>query len=364
MQTLTRSLFPAYAPCDRALARRAAEFLERGADVRVFLDEGQIGPGEDLLSKARDGRMADTVVVVFSREAMALTTRWGRAQWEGPLVTEPAEEGVRIAFLRADDCVPPKVLQPQFGRRELRRLKRWVRGHAGQQSKAAAAQADVEILGIALADRPGCETVESGAVAREFAREFEQDFDAVLWLDCGERSLAALAGDLGAQLGLHLEGTLSQNLERLREFCEARRFLIVLEDARTAEALELAFRGRSSALISTDAAVAGAPNAIREAQAALRRMGAPWPELCAQARQGRRLLREAGRITELHELMQQWHAAAEARGDRGVADESARELIWILEEWGLAGEARRLDLQRAAEYDDQMMFPFFNNENS
>ena len=37
--------------------------LEGCKDVRVFLDEGELRPGEDLASKARDGRMADVVLV-------------------------------------------------------------------------------------------------------------------------------------------------------------------------------------------------------------------------------------------------------------------------------------------------------------
>jgi hypothetical protein len=223
---------------------------------------------------------------------------------------------------------------------------------------------DLEILGIALADRAGCETVESAALAREFAEAFREDFDAVLYLDCGGRSPAALAGDLAAQLGMRLEGTLEQNAARLREHCEPRRLLFVLEGVEAPENLELVFEGRCSTLISTEAGQAVSPEPIREAQAAFRERRAPWPELCTQARQARRHLREAGRLAELYELMRQWHDAAEAAGDRAVLDESAREVIWILEGWGMASEALRLDYRRATEFDDQMMFSFDIHENS
>jgi hypothetical protein len=362
VQTLTPTLFPVYAPADRALARKLAEFLERGADVRVFLEEGEVGAGEDLLSKARDGRTADMVVVLFSRESMSLSPSWARAQWEGPLVAEPAAEGVRMAFLRCDECVPPKVLEPQFTARQFRQLKRWLR--VGQSLPPANTNSDVEILGIALADRPGYETTDSADLAREFAEAFRDDFDAVLFLDCAERSLAALAGDLAAQLGLRLEGPLERNLARIREFCAPRRCLLVLEDPRTADAMELVLEGRCSTLVSQAPAPAGAPDPIRELQSAFHEPQTPWPDLCAHARQGRRLLRDAGRIAELYELMQQWHAGAEARDDRAVLDESARELVWILEGWGMADEAHRLDYRRATEFDDQMMFSFDINANS
>lgn len=229
---------------------------------------------------------------------------------------------------------------------------------AGHAPDADRHSADLEVLGIAVADRPGCETVETAEMAREFARAFQQDYDAVAMLDCAARSRAAMAGDLAAQLGLRLEGRLEENMERLRAFCEGRRLLIVLEGAATAEALEFAFRGRSSCLIASGPAAAAAVDPIREIQDAVQQMRLPWPELCALARRGRRELRGAGRLAELFELMEQWRAAAEERGERAAVDESAREMVWILEGWGMTEEARRLEIHRAAEFEDQMMLPF------
>jgi hypothetical protein len=293
---------------------------------------------------------------------MSLSPGWARSHWEGPLVNEPSAEGVRIAFFRCDECVPPKVLEPQFTARQFRQLKRWVR--VGRALPPADTSPDAEILGIALADRPGYETTDSAETAREFAHAFRDDFDGTVFLDCADRSLAALAGDLAAQLGLRLEGPLDRNLARIREFCAPRRLLLVLEDPRTPEAMELVLEGRCSTLVSHASARAAAPDAIRQIQSAFHNPQTPWSELCAHARQGRRLLRGVGRIAELHELMQQWHAAAETRDDRTVLDESARELVWILEGWGLAEEAQRLDYRRAAEFDDQMMFTFDMNPDS
>jgi len=353
VQALTaKTVFPCYAAADREIAQSLADFLERGADVRVYLKEGEMGPGEDLAGKARDGRMADLVVVLFSRESMP--PRWPRAQWEDALVKEPSAEGVRIAFLRCDDCVPPKVLAPLFTAKQFRELKRWVRGH---ESTSGRPTADLEVLGLAVADRPGMELAESADLAATFAHEFRHDFDAVFIVDCGGRSLAALAGDLGAQLGLRLEGPIGDNLERLREFCEARRFLIVLEGVPEMIPHELVFGGRCSTLATADSRSL-AHDSIREAQTAVADPATPYVEVCAAARLGRRLLRNAGRIAELHELMQQWHSAAADEEDRAALDESAREQIWILETWGRAEEARTLDYDRAERFDDQMLLPF------
>jgi hypothetical protein len=348
VQALTKTLFPCYSPGDRELARAVADFLQRGADVNVFLEDGEIREGEDILSKARDARTADLVLVLFSRESMP--GRWRREQWQPALIDEPAEEKVPIAFLRCDDCIPPKVLTPTFGPRQFRELKRWVRGHVPESSRS---DGELDLLGIAVADRPGTELASSAEIAAEFAREFRQDFDAVMTLQCGTRSSAALAGDLGAQLGLRLEGPLPENLERLTEFCSSRRFLIVLEEVPELIPHEFVFGGRCSTVASPDGRTREA-DPIRDAQRIVAGPDTRWPELCAAARLGRRLLRDSGRMAELHELMVQWHSAAEDEVDRQALDESAREIVWILEAWGRSEEAQTLEFDRACRFDDQM----------
>jgi len=365
VQALTETIFPCYAEADGESARQVAAFLERGADVRVFLEEGRMWRGQDLATKAREARTADTVLVFFSRQSMP--SRWPRAQWEDALVKEPAAEGVRIAFLRCDDCVPPKVLAPLFEMNGLpvagmRALKRWVRRRPAPGPRTGGHGTDVEVLGLALADRPGSDVAPNVELALEFAEAFRDDFDAVARVECGGRSLTALAGDLGSQLGLRLEGDLEGNLARLREFCAARRLLVILADAGAAgPAWDMVFGGRCSTLLvegpSGDAAAVDELAAAQRAMAAAA-TDADWSGICWLARLGRKLTRDAGRLAECFELMEQWHGAAQSRGDRRVVDEAAREMVWILEAWGRTDEAGRLDYRRASECDEQMMLPF------
>ena len=348
MQTLTAAtIFPCYAAADRAIAERLATLLERGADVRVFLDEGQMAAGADLAEKAREARMADIVLVLFSRNS--LPSRWPRAQWEDALLKEPAAEGVRIAFLKCDDCIPPRVLTPMFDAARLRDVKRWVRGSEAGQPPAAEFSADLEVLGIAIADRPGTETVRSIALAREFAAGFGGDFDAVLPLDCTTGTLADMAGDLAWQVGLHLDGELADNLEHLRIFCAARRFLVMLEGGAPAE---LIFGGRCSTLISTEP---GDPSAdtLRQVARAFD-VEEDWSEARRLARQARRVARDQFRLAECFEIMTQWRAMAEEHDDRAVVEEASRELVWILDGWGRTEEARQLEQARAFEFDEQL----------
>jgi hypothetical protein len=366
MQALTRTLFPCYAAADREIAASIARYLEAGAGVRVLLAEGEMRTGEDLVGKAREARMADLILVLFSRNS--LPSPWPRYKWEAALQTEPLEEDVRIGFLKCDDCAPPRVLAPQFDVAGLplpvlRRLKRWVR--AGQYVDPAVHYPDlaqkVEELGVAIADQPGAATVDRASLALEFARVFREDFDEVIRLECGGRSLAALAGDLAAQLGLRLESDLERNLARLRSHCSARRYLLWLEGASANEADQLATGRGSSTLISTEPRPEAPPDdeSLRDIQHIFSHPGmvGEWGELCRLARQGLRLAGEQGRLAESFELLEKWHALAEGRGDRRILEESAREMVWILEGWDRLEEARRLEYRRATLYDDQMALP-------
>jgi hypothetical protein len=242
-------------------------------------------------------------------------------------------------------------------------LKRWVR--AGAYSEPALHNPDlaerVEALGAAIADRPGTAAIESPALALEFARIFREDFDGVIRLECGGRSMAALAGDLAAQLGLRLAGDLDANLAALRNFCADRRYLIWLEGASADEAARLAPQRGSSALISTEPRPEAPPDdeSLRDIQHIFRHPGVvdDWPELCRLARQGLRLASQQARLAESFELIEQWHALAETRGDRRILEESAREMVWILEGWDRLEDARRIEFRRATEWSDQMALP-------
>jgi hypothetical protein len=352
VQTLRPSIFLAHAAEDREHAERIAVFLARGADITILLDEGQLREGESLAEKARQGCMADIVVLLFSRTS--LPSRWPRAEWEDAVVKEPAAAGVRIGFVRCDDCNPPRVLAPKFELGELRELKRWVRGHPVVPKAPRAIEPDVEVLGIALADRAGTETAHSEASAAEFVERFEQDFDAIVKLDCGARTPAAVAGDMAEQLGLRLEGRPRENWERLRAICAERRLLIVLRGPR--EGLE--FGGRTSVMIVPGAVTEPDNDTIRGAQHALRTRSKDWTALCHLARLGRRQTRDTGRIAECYELMELWRAQADEQNDLMALDEASRELAWILEGWGETDDARTMEYHRAERCDEQMLLGF------
>ena len=148
---------------------------------------------------------------------------------------------------------------------------------------------------------------------------------------------------------MHLEGELADNLEHLRVFCAARRFLVVLEGGAPAD---LIFGGRCSTLISTEAGEPSA-DALRQLARAFD-AAEDWSERLPSGAPGRRVAHDqlpSGRVLRDDD---EWRAMAEERDDRAVVDEASRELVWILDGWGRTEEARQLEQTRAMEFDEQL----------
>lgn len=347
-----QTVFPCYAEADREFAADLAAFLESGADVQVYLDEGLIGAGGSLVEKARDGRMADIVVVILSPDSVP--PKWVRDEWEEAFIAGPAEENVKIAFLLRAECQFPPILRRQAFVQHRRALKRWIRtGERVVQSVPA----HIEALVASLADRPGVATNE---LANDFVAHCSGDFDAVLRLRCGDRSLAQLAGDLGCQLGLRLEGEPLANAKRIREFCRDRRFLIVLEDAHTPEAAALVCEGTSSTLLTLAPVREYEPGDLEKIQALfVSALEDDWNQACSLGRRGARIARDRHRVAEEFELMESLYRAARNRGDRAMVEEAARGQIWILEQWDRLEEADNLRPEAGVHHARQLTFEFY-----
>jgi len=265
-------VFPCYSTSDREMVCQLAAFLERGAGVEVLLEEGEVPPGGDLIAKVEEGLAADVVLVLLSPEAVP--PRWVLERWKSVFWEQAAEVGTSLGTMLCRDAKFPDLLRRKnfFDLRQnrlaaFRAIKRWLMGLSPLPREAPFApapqpsfrgrDAELEALCALLADAPGMAVLEAAAgagktaLALEFARRHQEDFDAVFWLTCGSRTAAALAGDLAAQLGVRLDHDLESNLNELRRLCAGHRCLLILDDAVLATAALLAPRGRTSVLITT-----------------------------------------------------------------------------------------------------------------
>jgi hypothetical protein len=314
-----RSIFLAHAAADAEFARDLSAFLEFGCDVTCCAGAGLMSPGHDLIDTAEEGMASDVVVLLLSPESCPV--RWARNRWEPVLSDQAQDAGVQVVSILLGECPYPALLNRQNffdattdRKTAMRLFKRWI----WQPDNRTQISPDLERLYAQLVDSAGA-VVTAGADAERFAGEAKGDFEAVLWIPCYDRSLAQAAGELGAQLGMRLDGTAKKNCERIREFLYDRRCLVVLDAPSSHIRKALQMTGRTSNLTTTDV---------------VRRPAAISPTV-AQARE----LAGEGRFAEAYEM---FYALLDDCVD---TETCARELTWICEHWDRVPEANNLRVQ-------------------
>ena len=316
-----KTLFLAHAEADHDFARSLAHFLELGANVTCAPNESVVPAGQDLLTTAEFGLACDVLVLLLSPASWP--ARVPRERWEPILFAEAQQSGVElVTFLLAECPFPPLLRRKNFfdatasRHTAMRLLKRWLwqREQGAAHSLNLTFSNDLEDLYSALADAAG--TLKTGGEeASRFAREAGQEFAAVLWIPCHRRTLAQIAGELGSQLGLTLEGPVEQNCRAIQDLLSTRRCLLILDSPATDHAAALIPRGRTSTLVTSE------PVSIVET-----------PESVAYARK----LIGSKRYAEAYELLYRLLDA-----DISPAD-CAHELSWICEQWNRVEESESL----------------------
>lgn len=326
--------FLAHGLRDHDFARHLAEFLEFGCDLTCYVDEARIDENQDLISKAEEGLSADVLVLLLSPASSP--TQWVRERWEPVLFDQAKQSGVEVVTVLLEECSFPQLLRRKnfidasANRLKAQRLlKRWFRQREREAGTAPSSKfsRDLEELYLALADRAGTLNI-GGAAASRFAEEAEEEFEAVLWVPCQRRTLAQASGELGQQLGLKLDGQVSENCAHIRELLATRRCLVAL-DAPEPEILpELIAGGRTSTMITHDA--------VRILET---------PETPAYARS----LIAARRYAEAYELL---YRLLDVEDD---PESCARELTWICEHWDRVDEANLLRFNYRTEGAEQLL---------
>jgi len=331
---LLATAFFAHARPDHDVASRLAGFLEFGCDLTCYVDDGQIGENQDLIAKAEEGLSADVLLLLLSPPSSP--TRWVRERWEPVLFEQARQARVEVVTMLLRECSFPQLLRRRnfidastnwLAARRL--LKRWFRLQARELGAVPNSQfsSDLEDLYVSLADSAGTLRV-SGVMASRFASEAEEEFEAVLWVPCQGRTLAQVAGELGHQLGLALDGQKKENCARIREFLAARRCLVILDAPSSEISPELTASGRTSTAITHD------PVRLLET-----------PETLAYARH---LVAER-RFAEAYELLYRLLDAVVE------PDCCAHELTWICEHWDRVEEASVLRSNRHPASAEQLV---------
>lgn len=361
-----------FAGPDVRTAQEIAGYLERNCSVQI---ENLVVTGrEPLLNMLARALSSDFAIVLLSPDSVP--QKLERAEWEPLLVTEAQERSTEIGYLRLAETPFPKVLlrhnlfDPAAGMTEcLRAIKRWILKPATGQHpycvpdgpKTAASAPAIDPL-WALADEPTSATVTDAAAARGFAERAHADFEGVFWIRAAGATLAGVAGELAAQLGMRLAGELESNLDSIRRLFERHRSLVVMEGAAPGVQSELRILGRASVLFVAAPVPAVSLELVRSRLHSLaiwvnNRAGAPHPgeinsglEWLLEVPEHWRLARELGRAAlafylfqdrcaEALEITERLMEGAARRNDSETGGEFARERDWILASWGQPGYA-------------------------
>ena len=104
---MKRTVFPCYASRDRQLAEECAGLLDRDGGFEVLLKEGELRPGEDIISKAADALSADVMLIFLSPGTVPGPLEL--ALWESAFLLEPKKAGVYAGFVLCSECPFPRI---------------------------------------------------------------------------------------------------------------------------------------------------------------------------------------------------------------------------------------------------------------
>jgi hypothetical protein len=286
-----------YARADGETAAVITRRIERGAEVRVWLEECDPARGETVAEAWEAGLSSAAILLLLSPDAVPGERT--RSAWQSVLdhLEQHASPPLGSVLLR--DCDYARLLERRHFFRwsdgataVLRALASWlVELHPeGERPLFVPSRLpwfegrgeELELLWNSLVDGSGTVALVNPApgsgktsLAQEFARAASGHFRDVLWVDCGGRSPAFLAGDLESQLGAGAERLEGDGFEKLASLVERHRILLVLDDVGDRAFLVAARQGHGSVLITTRSAALQAPEHVRVL--ALEGAGAPAP---------------------------------------------------------------------------------------
>jgi hypothetical protein len=263
-------VFLSHDSVDKPFVEELKNFLEAGGDIQCWLDKYEIGFGENIVSRITDGLgKSDFLLLFLSPDS--LKSRWVEEEWTAIYYSQVNTGQTRLIPVLYGDCQPPSILQNKKycdlrtnqleGMRLLKAHLLRAKPPAANTNHSSASlpnfigrEAELEELKVRLS-QPGSLVPIVGMpglgktyLARQFIRLHASLFEAVYELDCQNKDLAALTGELAQQLGLRLTEEADQVAAELRQYLSAKRCLLLLDNVDDHRPGELVPGGRAAVL--------------------------------------------------------------------------------------------------------------------
>jgi hypothetical protein len=103
------SVFLSHSSKDKPFVRDLANELETGGDIKVWLDERQIGYGENIVLKIGEGLDADAVLLIISPDSV--DSKWVKEEWTDAYWDQVENQRTKLAGVLYRDCIIPRLLR-------------------------------------------------------------------------------------------------------------------------------------------------------------------------------------------------------------------------------------------------------------
>lgn len=267
-----RSVFLSHSSVDKDFVRHLAAALKEGGQIKVWVDEGEIAPGENIVTKIAEGLESDFVLFVMSPESVA--SNWVKEEWTDAFWEQTNKGQVKLAGVLYRDCAIPRLIgnKKYFDLRSnhpegFRQIRTWLLTERAappppvnllptRPTLFIGREADLDLLQQRL--QPGAVLGLSGmagsgktTLALEFAHRWQTQFESVYWLACESGSLPSIAGDFARQLNLSVTGDINQIVAELKLVCGRKRCLLILDNVEHEEPGALIPGGQAAVLVTT-----------------------------------------------------------------------------------------------------------------
>jgi predicted nucleotide-binding protein len=78
------SVFLSHSSKDKAFVRELADFLRKDGEIKVWLDEREIHPGANIVTKIAEGLDSDFVLLILSPDSV--DSAWVKEEWTEGIV--------------------------------------------------------------------------------------------------------------------------------------------------------------------------------------------------------------------------------------------------------------------------------------
>ena len=266
------SVFLSHASVDKPFVRQLAAFLRQDPQITVWLDEAEIAPGDNIVTKIASGLDSDFVLFILSPSSIA--SNWVREEWTDAFWDQTNKGQVKLAGVLYLDCAIPHLIanKKYFDLRKdhlggFAQIRTWLLAERatppphinllptrpplfiGRETELADLHTRLQpgtVLGLSAIGGCGKTTL-----ALELAHQYQNKFDSIYWLPCQSGDLASISGDLTRQLGLKLTGDLNQVVTDLKLICGRKRCLLILDNVETESPSALIPGGQATVLITT-----------------------------------------------------------------------------------------------------------------